>query len=195
MRLLQFKHKKDDRTDKALIAAFRERQSKEAFETLINRHLHTIYLETLNYLKDQEAAKEAAIQLCGTLADKVRKHDVDNFLPWLKVVTRNHCLQLLKNKKRLRTERIADSSENIFVETPQFDHLDNEEDPYEKLGDAIDELKKPQRDCIVQFYYKSKSYEEISQLTGYPMNKVKSYLQNGRLNLKKKLSPSHEKRK
>jgi len=189
MQLLRFNHKKDDRKDEELAALYRERQDRSAYSLLVNRHLHTIYLETLNYLKDQEEAKEATMQLSGTLSDKLRKYEIDNFLPWLKTVTRNHCIQLLKDRQRLRTHNIDNESDNIFVEFPTFDHLDNEEDLYEQLGDAIDELKKPQRDCIVLFHYQGKSYEEVSEITGFPLNKVKSHIQNGRLNLKKKLKP------
>ncbi|NBC06821.1 MAG: sigma-70 family RNA polymerase sigma factor [Bacteroidetes bacterium] len=189
MQLLRFTHKKDARKDEELVVIYRERQDQSAYETLLNRHLHTIYLETLNYLKDQEEAKEATLQLCGTLSDKLRKYEIDNFLPWLKTVTRNHCLQLLKDKRRLRIDNIDNESDSIFVEFPTFDHLDNEEDLYEQLGDAVDELKKPQRDCIRLFHYQGKSYEEVSEITGYPLNQVKSHIQNGRLNLKKKLRP------
>lgn len=189
MQLLRFNHKKDARKDEELAVIYRERQDRSAYEVLVNRHLHTVYLETLNYLKNQEEAKEATLQLCGTLSDKLRKYEIENFLPWLKTVTRHHCIQLLKDRQRLRTHSIDNESDSIFVEFPTFDHLDNEEDLYERLGDAIDELKKPQRDCILLFYYQGKSYEEISEITGYPLNKVKSHIQNGRLNLKKKLKP------
>jgi len=195
MQLLQFKHKKDARKDEELAADYRHRQDKSAFDFLINRHLHTIYLETLNYLKDQEEAKEATMQLSDTLSDKLRDHDIKNFLPWLKTVTRNHCIQLLKDKRRLRIDNIDNENDSIFVEFPTFDHLDNEEDQYEQLGDAIDELKGPQRECLLLFHYQGKSYEEISEISGYPINKVKSHIQNGRLNLKKKLMPKHEKQK
>jgi len=38
------------------------------------------------------------------------------------------------------------------------------------------------------FYSEKMTYREISDITGYPLEKVKSYIQNGKLNLKKLLS-------
>ena len=38
--------------------------------------------------------------------------------------------------------------------------------------------------CILLFYFKKKSYQEISELTGFSAMQVKSYIQNGKRNLK-----------
>jgi RNA polymerase sigma-70 factor (ECF subfamily) len=180
--------KPDPRTDEELLHAYREKQELNAYEIVLSRHLHIIYLETLSYLKDQEEAKEATMLLCETLQDKVRKYAIQKFLPWLKTVTRNHCIQLLKEKQRLRTEELDEKSASIFVDFPDFSHLDKEDDIYERLSDAIDELKQEQRICVILFYLQEKSYKDIASITGYTNKEVKTHLQNGRLNLKKKLT-------
>jgi RNA polymerase sigma-70 factor (ECF subfamily) len=41
-----------------------------------------------------------------------------------------------------------------------------------------------QRQCIELFYLQNKSYNEIVAQTGYDWNSVRSYIQNGRRNLK-----------
>ena len=53
-----------------------------------------------------------------------------------------------------------------------------------KLNDAIEQLKSKQKECIELFYLQEKSYIEIAELTGYEIKKVKSYIQNGKRNLK-----------
>ena len=55
------------------------------------------------------------------------------------------------------------------------------------LENAINELKDEQKKCIDLFYLKEKSYVEISEITGFAINEVKSYIQNGKRNLKIKL--------
>jgi RNA polymerase sigma-70 factor (ECF subfamily) len=45
-------------------------------------------------------------------------------------------------------------------------------------------LAEEQRICVEQFYLQEKSYEEIEKATGYSYNQVKSYIQNGKRNLK-----------
>ena len=54
----------------------------------------------------------------------------------------------------------------------------------EILPEALEHLSTEQRACVELFYLKEKCYEEVSSLTGYDMKKVKSYIQNGKRNLK-----------
>lgn len=55
----------------------------------------------------------------------------------------------------------------------------------EKLvEDAVAELGDEQRKCIHLFFYDNKSYKEIASETGYSEKQVKSYLQNGKRNLR-----------
>ncbi|MFN6039055.1 MAG: RNA polymerase sigma factor [Bacteroidota bacterium] len=57
----------------------------------------------------------------------------------------------------------------------------------ETLETAIDELTMEQKKCVKLFYLQEKSYVEIAEETGYSLNNVKSYIQNGKRNLKIKL--------
>jgi RNA polymerase sigma-70 factor (ECF subfamily) len=58
------------------------------------------------------------------------------------------------------------------------------EEKLQVLEHSIIELKDKQKECIELFFLKQKSYQEISMLTGYTENEVKSYIQNGKRNLK-----------
>jgi len=58
----------------------------------------------------------------------------------------------------------------------------------QQLPNAISNLNTEQRLCINLFYLKEKCYEEISMQTGYSLKQVKSYIQNGKRNLKIYLS-------
>jgi RNA polymerase sigma-70 factor (ECF subfamily) len=49
---------------------------------------------------------------------------------------------------------------------------------------AIQQLNPEQRTCIQLFYLDKKSYQEIADKTGYSLLQVKSYIQNGKRNLK-----------
>jgi len=52
------------------------------------------------------------------------------------------------------------------------------------MESAIKELKEDQKICVELFYLQEKSYEEVAKMTGYSMKEVKSYIQNGKRNLK-----------
>jgi RNA polymerase sigma-70 factor (ECF subfamily) len=52
------------------------------------------------------------------------------------------------------------------------------------LEDCIERLKEEQKKCIRQFYFENRCYNEISENMDLDVKKVKSYLQNGKRNLK-----------
>jgi RNA polymerase sigma-70 factor (ECF subfamily) len=49
---------------------------------------------------------------------------------------------------------------------------------------AIAKLNDEQRICIQAFYLQKKSYQDIAEETKYSIGEVKSYIQNGKRNLK-----------
>lgn len=57
------------------------------------------------------------------------------------------------------------------------------EDRVVELERELGNLSKEQRVCVELFYLKDKSYQEIADETGYSLNQVKSYIQNGKRNL------------
>ena len=54
----------------------------------------------------------------------------------------------------------------------------------ELMEEALKELSAEQQQCVTLFYLQKKSYQEISGATGYNILQVKSYIQNGKRNLK-----------
>ena len=67
-----------------------------------------------------------------------------------------------------------------------FNLLDREKSEEEEnaLNFCLNELGKEQRKSIELFYFENKSYLDIVDLTGFALEKVKSYIQNGKRNLK-----------
>jgi RNA polymerase sigma-70 factor (ECF subfamily) len=72
--------------------------------------------------------------------------------------------------------------------------LDEEKpgDLKEALKQCIEKLKREQKECIVLFYYNEKCYQEISDKLKLPLGKVKSFIQNGKRNLKICLKKQNE---
>ena len=52
------------------------------------------------------------------------------------------------------------------------------------MSAAIEELNTEQKQCVTLFYLDKKSYTQIADSTGFSMMQVKSYIQNGKRNLK-----------
>ena len=56
-------------------------------------------------------------------------------------------------------------------------------------------LKENQRMCVELFYLKNKSYQDIANETDFSLNEIKSYIQNGKRNLKLLLEDSTKNKK
>ena len=69
------------------------------------------------------------------------------------------------------------------TETDKQELLQNEM-TYELLEEAMNELNEEQRICVNLFYLQKQSYQQITERTGYNLMQVKSYIQNGKRNLK-----------
>ena len=179
--------------DEELLRLYRQTGQLEHLGELYQRHSEMIYLVCLKYLREEETAKDATMQLFEHVAEALLKHEVENFKSWLHSTARNFCLMQLRANKKSQSVPLEDSS-HIFMENPQPMHLteaEQAEKTEQALYQALEELPHDQRQCVELFYLQQKSYKEISTLTGCDLNKVKSYIQNGKRNLKLYLEKHH----
>ena len=179
-------------SDEELVHRYAHRREQAAMTALFERYGHLVYGVALNLLKDAEAAKDAMQQVFIQLLDDLPRFQIVHFKSWLYRVARNHCLM------QLRKTRVVDN--NVFVEDAAADdgwdveddggvhHKLAEEARYLRLEAALEELNDEQRTCIQLFYLQKLTYTEISQKTGYSLLAVKSHIQNGRRNLKTRLT-------
>jgi RNA polymerase sigma-70 factor (ECF subfamily) len=138
----------------------------------------------LKYLKAREDAEDMSIKIFEVLKEKLPAEDVSNFGGWLHTVTKNQCLMLLRSKSRAE-EKEKDYVFDMEIDAKQH-HLSEVDlgSDLRKLEDCLKMLNKEQNKCIKLFYKQEKCYNEVANLTGYNLKNVKSYLQNGKRNLK-----------
>jgi RNA polymerase sigma-70 factor (ECF subfamily) len=60
------------------------------------------------------------------------------------------------------------------------------------MAKCIEILQPEQRTTINLFYMEQKCYKEVADLTGFDLKKVKSYIQNGKRNLKNCIDKNSE---
>ena len=172
-----------EQDDLSLVAAYQESGDLEVLGTLYNRYMHLVFGVCFNYFKDEEQSKDAVMQIFEELIKKLRVHQVQNFKSWLHVLTRNHCLMALRKSSKNPTVSIEDN----FVENDEFVHLDidnTKETQLTIMEKCMETLSEEQRKSVDLFYLQEKCYKEVADITGYDMLKVKSYIQNGKRNLK-----------
>ncbi|MEM9836606.1 MAG: sigma-70 family RNA polymerase sigma factor [Bacteroidota bacterium] len=170
-------------TDEQLVARFRTEGDRTALGILYKRYAHLVLGLCLDYLKNREEAKDTVMDIFAKVTVKLPDHEVDNFRPWLFFVSRNHCLDILRKRVKAPKDEFLTEA---FMEIPA-DERPEEDKRLEMLSDAIGTLKDHQRQCIVGFYLQGQTYEQLSERSGFTIKQVKSYLQNGRRNLKNTL--------
>ena len=97
------------------------------------------------------------------------------------MLARNHCLMQLRSGKKMETIGLDDFMEFNPVLHPEDN---NREEALTALEKCMDKLIPAQKQSVDLFYLKQKCYKEIADLTGFTLNEVKSYIQNGKRNLK-----------
>lgn len=172
-----------DKSDEELIRLYQTDHRLDWLSSLYLRYASLVYGVCLKYLRDRNEAQDAVMEIHEKLITSLLKHDVSNFRGWLHVFTRNHCLMILRSRKGKSMEEITPS----LMENGQSLHPEEdvvlEREP-ERLERCLKELAEPQKQCVTLFYLEDKCYKEITALTGFEHNQVKSYIQNGKRNLK-----------
>jgi RNA polymerase sigma-70 factor (ECF subfamily) len=179
--------KKNSASDEALVLDYFRSGNKEVIGDLFERHVKTVFGVCLFYFRDKDQAKDAVMQIFEKLMIDLRKSEVKNFKGWLSFVVRNFCiseLRKLKGKHFLpETYLDFEIQETTQAEEERLNKI-SEDALLEQMKNSLGELKENQRICIEAFYLKGWSYHQISEETGFSINEVKSYIQNGKRNLK-----------
>lgn len=170
-------------TDNELVRLYKESEDLAVLSELYQRYMELVYGVCLKYFKETERAKDGVMQVFEELVSKLKKHEVDHFRGWLHQVAKNHCLMQLRTPKNLKTVEFKTD----LVQNEENVHLNGvleKEENFKKLEYCIGTLTSEQQAAIRLFYLEEKCYNEIVEITGQEWNQVRSYIQNGRRNLK-----------
>ena len=169
--------------DADLVKQYQQQQNQQILAELYLRYADLVYGVCMKYLEDQEAAKDAVMNIYQELIEKLKNHNIETFKSWLYVVAKNHCLMVLRNNKKMKVVEFDGKS----VQSEDFSHLERmleKEKKLDKLEACIETLSDEQKQTVRLFYLENKCYNEITATTGFEWNKVRSLVQNGRRNLK-----------
>lgn len=169
--------------DAALVQLYQQTGDLAVLGALYERYMELVYGVCLHYLKDSERAKDSVLSIFEELVIKVKKYPVENFRAWLYQLSKNHCLMQLRADKRF----VKVPADNLVMQNDENVHLNGElerEHNSAALQQCLEHLTKQQRQAVELFYLQEKSYKEIEPLMGIDVNSVRSFLQNGRRNLK-----------
>ncbi len=189
-------HSINELDDKQLLSQYRNTQDKNVVAVLYNRYAHLVFGVCMKYLKNKDEAEDASMQVFEKLLTTLLQYEVNEFKFWIHTVSKNHCLYILrKQQSQFRNQKEMNKDFPVIMENEQSSPLDNENwknAKLEEMNGALMQLKEGQKICVELFYLEEKSYQEIVDQTGYSMLEVKSFIQNGKRNLKIMLSQNNE---
>jgi RNA polymerase sigma-70 factor (ECF subfamily) len=167
-------------TDQEILKYFYADRNNEWLGALLERYTMLLYGVSMKYLKNPEEARDAVQQIFLKVITELQKYEVSYFSSWLYMIAKNHCLMQLRNRRHgISVDLVNEPVSEI-----------NEPDPLQNqtllkdLEDALEHLNTEQKTCIRMFYLDKKTYQAIASETGFNLLQVKSYIQNGRRNLR-----------
>jgi RNA polymerase sigma-70 factor (ECF subfamily) len=171
-------------SDQELLDQFYADRNNEWLGILLERYTLLLLGVCMKYLKNEEEAKDSVQQIFLKVIQELQKYKVEYFKSWLYMVAKNHCLMKLRDKKGKMPAELNDRLLATPAEETDRKALLQTDNTLELMSVALKELNPEQEQCVTLFYLEKKSYQEISDNTGFSMLQVKSYIQNGKRNLK-----------
>ena len=173
-----------DITDQELLEKFYIDRNNEWLGILLQRYTLLLLGVSMKYLKNEEEAKDSVQQIFLKVIQELQKYKVVYFKSWLYMVAKNHCLMKLRERNGKITAQINDKLTAKPEEETDRQKIVQNDQTLDLMETALKELNPEQQQCVTLFYLQKKSYQEISKSTGYNLLQVKSYIQNGKRNLK-----------
>ena len=178
-------------SDDQLITHFKQNGDRRIVAELFQRYHHLIFGACLKQLNSREESKDATMNIFERMIIKLPTANVQSFNSWIYVVIKNECMNMLRKRQSSANLKgnlkiIKNSGENFmeFEEVPRLSMEKEDIPPEDRLKLAINQLRQEQQQCIRLFFFEQKSYEQIAKQTHYSEKQVKSYLQNGKRNIK-----------
>lgn len=171
-------------SDDELLTRYRTDGRTEHLAELYTRYTELVYGMALHYLRNRADAEDAVMQLFEELIAKVRHHEIRHFRNWLHSVCRNLCLMRLRQAGKMPPAELP----NELPDDGQLVDLLADEERRLRIAEALDRclerLPEPQQRSIRLFFFDRCSYADIAAVTAWHLKSVRSYIQNGKRNLK-----------
>ena len=177
------KPEQENLTDEELLKRYCDSGELVYFVEAYKRYMPLVYGVALKYLKRPEDAQDAVMQLFEELVVKVKAVEIQSFKAWLYTCIRNNCLMEI----RKRSKNLSVSLDDSFMEFCDDFHLtvvSESENREESLRECVESLPEKQRISVKYFFFDELSYKEVEERTGFSLKMVKSFIQNGKRNLK-----------
>ncbi len=166
---------------------------KDAFEPLVTKYKNLVYSIALNSLSNKNDAADVTQEVFMKAWANLSGYNPEySFKTWIARITVNHCINLNHKSRRIAAWDDEEMEKMIADgDNPEDTALNTER--RRDIFNAINALPEKYRTVIRLYHQQSLSYEEIRNITGYPMSIVKNRLYRARKMLAERLSTYSQK--
>ncbi len=160
--------------------------NQDAFTELINKYKNLVYSVVLRMVNDSEEANDLAQEVFIKVYKNLDKYQPEyKFSTWIIRITTNHVIDYRRRKKQ-ETVNIDDLVyEPSDDTTPEQEYVRKE--TQKGLASAIANLPDIYKIPIVLYHQQGLRYQEISDILGEPLTKIKNRIFRGRKMLRESL--------
>jgi RNA polymerase sigma-70 factor, ECF subfamily len=156
----------------------------EAFAVLVRRHSARVLRLGRSFFHDEDEAADFAqdvfVKAYTALASFKGR---SLFSTWLLRIAYNTAI----NSKKRKRERLSLDPEIEIAGAPGTDESHLREETAKAVRSAVAELPPKQALCVELYFYYDLKYSEISEITGFPVNTIKSHVFRAKRNLRERL--------
>ena len=157
-----------------------------AYAVLVNRYRYPVFGLCLSYVKDFDAAEDAAQEALIAAYLKLESlPEPQKFGPWLRTIAANQCRMWLRRQRR----QVAFDEEMAVVDpapSPAEQVLVRER--RQRVLAAVSRLSRPQQQAVVLFYLEGLSLKRIAAFLDVAVPTIEQRLYRARLHLKEEMT-------
>jgi len=162
----------------------------DAFGELVERYKNLVYSVVLRMISDKEEANDQAQEVFIKLYKNIDKYrDEFKFSTWVIRIATNHVIDFRRrNKNNVEASNLEDLEQDVAIHQPSAEEVYLAKEQTKSLADAVESLPDMYKLPIVLYHQQGMSYQEISDIVGVPISKIKNRLFRARKLLKEALA-------
>ena len=180
----RWQNKNPEWSDERLITAYISTENASYVGELFCRYSDMIFGLCLKHLKNVQESEDASYELFELMISKLKTQQIMIFKPWLYRTATNFCIDKLRKSKTNIIISLDDRFETVRDSLDISADFSEREALLARIDHCLKQLNDDQKVCIDLFYFQEKSYQDIAQQLNISWSTTRSYIQNGKRNLK-----------
>lgn len=161
---------------------------RELFGELVLRHQDFIFNVVSKYVRIEEEARDLTQEVFLKAYENLEKFRGESKVSsWLYRIAANLSLNWSERRAGRETQLDDEFAETLAAPPDLSDEAREREQALALIAEALEEMPEKYRAVIKLHYFEDKSYQEIADALGLPMNTVKIHLLRAKEQLRKRL--------